>query len=398
MWKNIVCCVRIVQWLILAAKRLERYGKKMDCRRYKLIKHIEKVRNVKGCPVRILQYNIYFDKKKNTSVLEIRMKNVDEIKVKYIDLEIERMSQTYDKIGKVIEYTYKRVNAKPDSVFGEGILIDLESNAVKGVSIDILAVDLAGGELWENENHMAEEEPEDYEEEFEDGEDEDYEEEFEDEDYENESEDIRNYEEEFGDDWNITIEDLEDVEFEEKDISKESEEFENEFEYEDEEYDEYDEEFDEDEEEYEDDEDEDDSGNYLFIAIAAGLFLLIATGGIGGFFIMKNDWKAKSLKNNGNFQEMVELLPETVFMKKDSNLYKMAEQYLEEKDYEKALELYDMCDPEYKDAAEKMLETRYLMGCRYMEEGKFLNASNVFYYLEDYKDSSDKYIECKNMQ
>lgn len=392
----------------------------MDKNRYREIAFCDKAMEIEGCPVAILEYRVLLDRKKHTSVLEIIWQNLDEEKVKYVDIEIERLDRNFNYIGEApVAYTYNRVNAKSQALFGEKQYIDLLTMDTRSVDIKIISVEMLDGYIWEEKGQaFSEDEPGEpdnaeaegfYEEE---PEAENYAE-FEEEeiDFENLTEDFE-LEEEIGYEDFAEDEDLEFISLDEEEAYEEREfqksgkkrfrikaELDDEFE-EEEDYGEFDgEDYEYGDYEYEDEEDFDIEAD---MEERRGRILTIAASSAGGVLILvlllcivfQNDIKAKRYEKNGEYEAMMAILDDTILMKNNNSLLKSAKKYIENKEYEKALELLAECG-ESQEITELMEQTRYLQACSYMEEEKYANAATMFYHLGDYEDSEQRYEECK---
>lgn len=73
--------------------------------------------------------------------------------------------------------------------------------------------------------------------------------------------------------------------------------------------------------------------------------------------------------------------------------YNMASNEISNNNYDAAYEIYSKLD--YKDSADKAIETRYLKGEYLISQEKFSEAADVFEKIPTYRDSNDKYSFCK---
>lgn len=74
--------------------------------------------------------------------------------------------------------------------------------------------------------------------------------------------------------------------------------------------------------------------------------------------------------------------------------YNKAIDLMEEGKYIEAISILKKMD-EYKDSSDKLIECKYNNGLELMKSGKYVEAILVFEELDGYKDSSDKLSECK---
>lgn len=387
----------------------------MDKNRYREIVFCDKALEIEGCPVVLLEYQILLDRKKHTTVVEMIWQNLDQEKVKYVDIEIERLDRNFNYIGEApVAYTYNRVNAKSQAVFGEKQYIDLLTMDTRSVDIKVISVEMADGYIWEEKGQdLPEEESgeaayaetEEYSDEdfFEEESETEAYEEFEDEEIE--FEDF--FEEAYPEEEAFEDEDLEFISLTEEEAYQEKENkkagkkrFRVKEHWEAEEEDSYGDFFEEDGyEEYEEEEEFDIEAD---MEERRGRIIMIAASSIGGVLIVvlalciifQNDIKARRYEKNGEYEEMMAILDDTILMKNNNSMLKSAKKYIANKEYDKALELLSECG-DGEEITKLLEETRYLQACSYMEEEKYANAATMFYHLGNYEDSEQRYEECR---